>query len=235
MNGEYKSCYRQLNEENRKLLKKIRLYLQSRYLSEVAEDELLVDIAGMALESQKRGESFREAIGNDYESFCKELAKNSPRRSKVEGAFLILAWVLAVMGAVLPLLCLWEWIAFFISPARLDGVVLITPAAHLLKYLVFSAVAVCGWFFAFRYNHKTQTGVILVYLSVLFFGFFVFNIFSQWMPQSPVWAISAPLWMVVFAILVGTVLLAKRLAALTVAYQQQRKEKKKTLKGERHE
>ncbi len=229
MNGEYKSCYKQLNEENKRLLKKICLYVESRYLNEVAENELLVDIAGMALESQKRGESFRDVIGNDYESFCKELTKNSPRRSKVEGCFLILAWVLAVMGAMLPLLSLWEWIAPHLSPAHMVDGVLMTPAAHLLKYLVFSAAAVCGWFFAFRYNHKTQTGVIVVYLSVLFFGFFVFNIFTHWMPESPVWSISAPLWILVFAVLVGTSLLAKRVAALTVAYQQQRREKKKGL------
>ena len=226
MNGEYKSCYRQLNEENKKLMRKICLYVESRYLNEVARDELLVDIAGMALESQKRGESFREAIGNDYESFCKELTKNSPRRSVVEGAFLILAWVLAAMGAILPLLCVWEWIAPVWSPAFFSQGVAMMPAAHLLKYLVFCAAAVCGWFFAFRYNHKTQTGVILVYLSVLFFGFFAFNIFTHWIPESPIWAISLPVWMLTFAVLVGTSLLAKRVAALTVAYQQHRREKK---------
>lgn len=224
MNGEYKSCYKQLNEENRKLLRKICLYVESRYLNEVARDELMVDIAGMALESQKRGESFHDVIGNDYEAFCRELTINAPRCSKVEGAFLILSWVAAVMGAILPLLCLWEWMASGISPASLQGAVLVTPAAHLLKYLVFTAMAVCGWFFAFRYNHKTQTGVILVYLSVLFFGFFVFNIFAQWMPQSPIWEISLPLWVVIFAILVGCLMLAKRLTAMTLAYQQHRRE-----------
>ncbi len=224
MNAEYKSCFRQLNEENKKLVRKIRLYLEGRYLNEVAQSELLGDIAGMALECQKRGESFLDAIGNDYKSFCKELVKNSPRRSAAEGVFLILAWIFAVMGALLPALWLWAVIGGEWSAPGFNGAVLEAPAVYILKYLIFSAAAVCGWFFAFRLSHKSRTGVLLVYLAILFFGFFIFNIFTHWMPQSPVWRISILVWIAVFGLLVGFALIAKRLAALTVAYQRQRKE-----------
>lgn len=236
MNADYKSCFRQLNEENKKLVRKIRLYLEGRYLNEVAQSELLGDIAGMALECQKRGESFRDAIGNDYESFCKELVRNSPRRSVAEGAFLILFWILAVMGAIVPVLWLWGVIAPALglqSLVMIDTTILQAPSTYVLKYLIFSVLAVCGWFFAFRLSYKSRTGVLAVYLTILFLGFFVFNLFTNWIVDPYVWRISVPVWILVFLILVGFSLVAKRLVALTVAYQRRRKEEKEKTTVER--
>ena len=101
MKSEYKSCLAQLDPENKKLLRKIKLYVDSRHLSRVAKEDLMGDIAGMALESQKRGESFSESIG-DHEIFCRELVKNSPRATVAEEIFRILTFVFLFAALMAP-------------------------------------------------------------------------------------------------------------------------------------
>ena len=223
MKSEYKICLRQLNRENRRLVKKIRWYLDSRYLNGVARQELLGDIAGMALESQKRGEDFYSAIGNDYETFCKELAKNSPRLSPSESLMWMLSWLVAAVGAVLPLMALIEWLFPRLTPAALEGVVLTAPAAYFLKYLLFVGVAVASWFLAFRLTYKSRTLVPLIYVGLMLMCLIGFELFSLWLPESPLWPISLVLWCLIFITLTTVCLVGKRLAALTVAYQQRRR------------
>ena len=224
MKSEYKICLRQLNRENRRLVKKIRWYIDSRHLNGVARQELLGDIAGMALESQKRGEDFYSAIGNDYETFCKELAKNSPRLSPSESLLWMLSWLVAAVGAVLPLMALTEWLFPGLTPAALEGVVLTAPAAYFLKYLVFVGVAVASWFLAFRLTYKSRTLVPLIYVGLMLICLISFELFALWLPESPLWRISLVLWCLIFVALSAVCLVGKHLAALTVAYQQRRRE-----------
>ena len=52
-----------------------------------------------------------------------------------------------------------------------------------------------------------------------------FELFALWLPESPLWRISLVLWCLIFVALSAVCLVGKHLAALTVAYQQRRREK----------
>lgn len=228
MNNEYKSCIRQLNAENKKLVKKIALYIESRNLNGVAREELLGDIAGMALECQKRNESFSEQIG-DYQDFARALVKNSPRRNAAETAFWVLAWIVGAVGAIVPLLWLAEFIIPELSPARNSGFDFIAPLAYILKYTVFVGGAMLGWFVAFRLTYRSKAAVMSIYIAILIFSFAVFSLSTRLMPESPDCPVSIILWCLIFILAVFVCLMSKHITALTVAYNRARKQRKSNL------
>lgn len=228
MNSEYKSCLKQLNDENKKLVKKIALYIESRNLNGVAGEELLGDIAGMALECQKRNESFSEQIG-DYQDFARALVKNSPRRNAAETLFWIFAWIVGAVGAIVPLLWITEFITPDFTPAKNNGLEFIAPIAYIIKYTVFVGGAMLGWFAAFRLSYRSRTAVMSIYIAILIFSFAVFSVSTSLIPSSPSCTVNILLWCVILTLAVFVCLLAKHLTALTVAYNRARKQRKLNL------
>ena len=63
MKSEYKSCLTQLDPENKKLLRKIKLYVDSRHLSHVAKEDASL------------GETFAEKARATYEKVKSAAAK----------------------------------------------------------------------------------------------------------------------------------------------------------------
>jgi len=224
MKSEYKSCLAQLDPENKKLLRKIKLYVDSRHLSRVAKEDLMGDIAGMALESQKRGESFSESIG-DHEIFCRELVKNSPRATVAEEIFRILTFVFLFAALLAPFIYALDAV-FDLSGITTAGAVLSVPNAMLLKYLCVVSIAVAGWFLAFRQLYRSIVAVCVTYAVTIIVGFAVFDVFTGLIPDAPVWEINLIWWFLCFGALFALSLTANRLTAITVAYQQQKKLRK---------
>ena len=69
MSKELNLSMKKLDRENRRIILKIEQYMETRYINEIACEDILSDIVGMALECQERGEPFSEAIGGDYEAY----------------------------------------------------------------------------------------------------------------------------------------------------------------------
>ena len=67
MDKELSASMKKLNKENRRVIMKMEQYMESRYINEIAGEDILADMVGMALEYQERGEPFSEAIGGDCE------------------------------------------------------------------------------------------------------------------------------------------------------------------------
>ena len=62
-----------LNERDRKLLRKISKYILTFSLNEYETEELRKELIGISMQAELRGESLEAAIGMDYEEFCNEM------------------------------------------------------------------------------------------------------------------------------------------------------------------
>ena len=81
---ELKLTRKKLNPDNKAILYDIRTYIYAKGVNEKILKEIELDVAGMLLESQERGEDAGEAIGEDYKAFCDELIKNCPRKKPID-------------------------------------------------------------------------------------------------------------------------------------------------------
>ncbi len=75
---------RELTKENSDLITRMYFYLLSSSLKEREVEIIRKDLTGMALEAQKREESFADVIGEDYKRFCDEQIakeKNTGRKT----------------------------------------------------------------------------------------------------------------------------------------------------------
>lgn len=62
-----------LNDENKQILHRITKYMKSFYLEEYETEILRKDLIGMALETETRGETLQNIIGDNINDFCDEL------------------------------------------------------------------------------------------------------------------------------------------------------------------
>lgn len=108
MDKELAASIKKLNKDNRRIIMKMEQYMEARYINEIACEDILADMVGMALEYQERGEPFSEVIGNDCEAFCKELVVNSPRQSPLERVLNVFRWLILFSMLLMPGLYLLE-------------------------------------------------------------------------------------------------------------------------------
>ena len=54
MDKELSASMKKLNKENRRVIMKMEQYMESRYINEIAGEDILADMVGMALEYQER-------------------------------------------------------------------------------------------------------------------------------------------------------------------------------------
>ena len=73
-----------LSKESNEILTDIVVYLRGSAISEYHQEEVRRDISQMLFDGEKRNESVRDIIGEDYKSFCDEIVKSFPPRSKIE-------------------------------------------------------------------------------------------------------------------------------------------------------
>ena len=89
MNKEYRALLCRLSKENRRTIVKMQHYLETCYINEVVYEDMMCDLAGMALECQERDERFEDSIGTDYKSFCRSLADNAKKQTFPERLLLV--------------------------------------------------------------------------------------------------------------------------------------------------
>lgn len=224
MDKELSSAMKKLDKENRRIIMKMETYLESHYVNEVSCEDILSDIVGMALECQERKESFLSAIGGDSESFCRELIRNTPRQSVWERIANVLRWLFFFGAFLLPGMFLVEILFDKLSPAEIDGLVYTVRLSFILKYYVFMFVLVVGWFIVRMCAYKPMKYVFGTYLSV-FMLFFLFTeaALTYFVGDRQV-SLNVLLVITVFAVLTLLCDLIRRLAAITIAYRNKKKE-----------
>ena len=221
MNKELSLSMKKLNRENRRIIRKMELYLESRYINEFAGEEILSDIVGMALECQKRGESFSDAIGGDSETFCRELIRNSPRQSVLERVLVVLIWLLFFTMFLVPGLYLIEWSfpGLNHSSAQIEGFLYTVRLSFLLKSEILIILLVIGWFLVKRNTYRPMKYVVGLYVAVPMAAFLIPDTILNF--NTPV-TISLPIYVGVVFALLCLAYLGRKLTALTIAYQKKK-------------
>lgn len=228
MDKELYLSMKKLNKENRRVIMKMEQYLESHYINEVTGEEILSDIVGMALECQERNESFSHAIGGDFEAFCRELIRNSPRQSIVERIMNVLRWLFLYAALLMGGLFLIEMFFVKWSPAEITGLVYTANLSFILKYYIFMFVLVFGWFIVRMCTYKPMKYVFGTYFAVFMLFFLFTELALKFLVGETV--VSINLLVVVMLFLVLTLLcdLIRRLSAVTIAYRKRKKESFRT-------
>lgn len=225
MSSELKKATGQLSKENRRILRKMRHYLEACYLNEVVFEETMSDLVGMALESQQRGEALDAVIGMDYRDFCRELARNAQKQSWLERILNVLLWLMWCGLLIVPALYVVSLSRIFHTAYGENGV-LNAPIPFVLKYFAVSAVIIVGWFMLRRFTYFSQTLVMSVYVCVVMAIYILMDVFAIRFLGSWIVHISLLRWIAVFAFLILLCHGVKRLTALTIAYRNQKKKKR---------
>ena len=152
-----------LTPENKTIIRKIKFYLQSRYIEEDYLEDTMSDFIGMALESQSRGEAFSDTVGIDYEDFCKEIVENAPRQNFSIKIFNMIISSGICLGLVLPIMYLLA-LFFGITNIQSNSVYLTAPLAFILKYMLIVFILHTGWLVVKRNIYRSSTVNIGAYI-----------------------------------------------------------------------
>ncbi len=226
MDKELNLSVKKLNPENKRIILKMEQYLESRYINEIAREDILLDIVGMALECQERGQSFYEAIGGDSEGFCRELVANAPKQSWVERILTVTHWLLLFLMILFPAQYILRMIFTKYAPGSIDGLIYSVPLRYLLKYVILTVVLTVGWFCARLYTYKPIKYVIGTYFAVFMLFFLGLDFFLDIIVRETAISISIIVWIIIFAVLLVLCDVAKRLNAMTVAYKKRKNQDK---------
>lgn len=93
-----------LSKESNEILTDIVVYLRGSAISVYHQEEVRRDISQMLFDGEKRNESVRDIIGEDYKSFCDEIVKSFPPRSKKER---FLEWLSTILQSSSILSLIW--------------------------------------------------------------------------------------------------------------------------------
>ena len=195
MRAEQKAQMRALSKENKKILHKMNRYLSARFLNTVLCRDLISDQIGMALESQKRGESYAQTIGMEPQRYCHALAESIPRRSFMEILWTLLSWLFAAMAVTVPLL----YFYFMVDAGLIFGYYLIRLLAYKNSPLVF----------------------ILYFIGFLILFIFADNLVLKWIGERLL-SVHAVGFFIGFAALSAFSFAMQYFAALLIAYKKQR-------------
>ena len=102
-----------LSSENRQILYKLIQRLSASKLSLFDIQIAQKDFIGMALEAEQRGETLHDVIGDDMNTFCKELAENGHQRTWGEFLILSLPSILLAFTAIYGI----NYVIFYSYPA----------------------------------------------------------------------------------------------------------------------
>lgn len=224
MNKERKNSSRILTKENKRIIMKIEHYLESRYINQVAGEEIMSDIVGMALECQERGDSFSEMIGSDHEAFCRELIRNSPRQHVHERILHVLHWFLLFATFLLPGLFAVEFLMPSYFPGCVDGLIFTVKLSYVLKYYIIMLVLVIGWFIVRMHTYKPTRYVFGTYFAVFMLFFLFTDGVLAFVMNDTVLNINIVIWTVTVAVLLLICDLTRRVIAMSIAYRKRRSE-----------
>lgn len=218
MNKEYRVLLSKLSKENRRTIVKMYHYLETCYINEVVFEDMMHDLAGMALECQERGERFEDSIGTDYRTFCRSLAANAKTQTFAERFFDVLRWIVYFDGIIIPFLYLLYAIFGFTVPS-IDRLILIAPAGQLLMYFSVATFTVLGYFIAKRFTYHAQTLVISTYLAAVISVFLLTDFLGDYFFKETTVSVSIIAWGVAIGAILVICYLARRLIAMRIAYK----------------
>ena len=156
----------------------------------------------MAVESQARGETCSDTVGNDYEEFCKENVENAQRQNFSIKIFNMIISSGICLGLVLPIMYLLA-LLFGITNIQSTSVYLIAPLAFILKYMLIVFILHTGWFVVKRNIYRSSTVNIGAYIILFIFALILSDYISFLKPvREMVVEVNILIWMVVFFLII---------------------------------
>ena len=200
MKHKLKPSIIQLDKENRMIIKKIVLYMESHNVSEAACLKITEDLIGMALECQKRGEPFSSVIGENHESFCRELTENAPRQSVVERTLQPLRLLIISTGLLVPAIYA---IAFFFSssPANCENIHVLASPFFFLKYLLVTVAFIIMWLCTERGVYKSKRLIAFIFAGIISSTYMICDLLENLIDYVPKMSINLLIWIGIFIIL----------------------------------
>ncbi len=89
------------NDNNKSILTDIVVYIRSANISPYYQEKVRRDIWEMIVDGEKRGETAKDIIGDDYKQFCNNVIAEMPRLSRKEYIFSLLRDVLLSIDVLL--------------------------------------------------------------------------------------------------------------------------------------
>ncbi|GAU79319.1 hypothetical protein [Fusibacter sp. 3D3] len=118
---------RQLNKKNKSVLGKLTNYIYANGINTIVLKEVQLDLAGMLLESQERGQESEIVIGDNYKAFCDALIESCPRKKPIDVMVEIIFIIGIAISIIVPMIYFWgklnpsieqyvEGSLFYVSP-----------------------------------------------------------------------------------------------------------------------
>ena len=95
---------KQLSDDGKKVLTDIVVYLRGVPVSMYEQEKVRRDITQMLIDGEKRGNSSKEVIGEDYREFCDSIVAEIPHMSRKEK---VLVFIRDTLPALIVLLVIW--------------------------------------------------------------------------------------------------------------------------------
>ena len=200
-------------------------YFESRYINEIACNDIMVDIAGMAIESQQRNQPFIEVIGGDFENFCKEMIENAPRQSWAERILSVMHWILLFSMVFVPGLFIIKMLIPKYAPGEINNISYEVPLAFLLKYFILMLIVVVGWFFVRMYTYKPMKYVMGSYVGIILGLFLASDFLLKYIIGDFLVYLNLIIWIIALALMLLMCDLSRKLVATTIAYKNSKKNK----------
>lgn len=175
--SEVRKIKSKLNKENKQLYIKLLNYIYANGVNTKVLKEIKLDLAGMLLENQERGEDAVTVVGKDYNLFCDELIGNCPRKRMIDYLieFLLTASIVVALG--LP--CL--FLISLINPTEdsfTNGWLYISKPFMFSLMLTIACSSILVSFINQKYVFsKVVTSLYFpIYFSITLFMFIIINI-----------------------------------------------------------
>ncbi|MBF4695808.1 DUF1129 domain-containing protein [Fusibacter ferrireducens] len=157
---------RQLNRENKNILGKVVNYIYANGVNTIVWKEIRLDLAGMLLENQKRGEDPEAVIGSDYKAFSDDLIENCPRKKPIDMIVEILFIIGMSVSIIVPLIYFFGHLTPSIDHYVERGIYYVTPRSFSLL-LAGAFGGGIGSFASHKYAFNKKSMVIYIVLYLL--------------------------------------------------------------------
>ena len=160
---ENNTLEKNLSKDSNEVLTDIIVYLRGCDISEYHQEEVRRDLIQMIADGEKRNEDIRNIIGEDYKSFCDEIVKSFPPRSKKEK---FLEWLSIILQSLSTLSLIWLCYSITLVLTGLDSTISIYKLPVTLGqiiiaiFIIFFSISIVNFICKTAFNKSNKANNI---------------------------------------------------------------------------
>lgn len=170
------------NHNNESILTDIVVYIRSANISPYYQEKVRRDILEMIVDGEKRGETAKDIIGDDYKLFCDNVIAEMPRLSRKEYIFSLFRDVLLSIDVLLIV-----WLIFNLLAQKSSSIFpYFTVTAGNIICAILIVIGAFGLFHAFSKNtfgignNLTKKSFLILSVFILMLICICVNVFIQY-------------------------------------------------------